>query len=71
MFFEKEIKPVQFEIHKNAWMWPLCSEFTMFNIIDVSVRETKEKSDNPALLHKTISNPALLGEILFWDKRFG
>ena len=45
----KKVKQVHFEIDKNAWMLPLCSEITVVNINDVSVRETEEKSDNQAL----------------------
>ena len=41
----------------------------MVNIYDVSVGETKEKSDNPALWQIIFS--AFLEDILLWDKKFG
>ena len=52
-------------------MRPLCSEISVVNIHDVSVRETKEKSDNQALWQKIVPGPALLEDILFWDKTSG
>ena len=45
---EKE-KQVHFEIDKNVLMYPLCSEITVDNINDVSIKYTKEKSHNLAL----------------------
>ena len=47
------------------------SKITAVNIIDVSVRENKEKSDNSALWQKIILNPANTEDILIWDKRSG
>ena len=51
-------------------MWLLCSEITVVNSTDVSVRETNYKAVNPALWQKIFLNPALL-DILFWDKISG
>ena len=48
-----------------------CSETPLVNINDVSVRETKEKSDNPALWKKIVLYSAFLENILFWDERSG
>ena len=48
----KKLQPIDFK--ENSW-----------NIIDGSVRETEEKSDNPALWQKIILKTALLEDILF------
>ena len=38
---------------------------------DVSVRETKEKSDNLAWWLKIVISPAFLDDTMFWDERSG
>ena len=40
----------------------------MVNINGVSVRDTTDKSENPASWQKNFLNPSLLEDILFWDK---
>ena len=57
---EKKIL-VHLKIDRDAWIWPLCPEITVVNINDVSERDTKEKSDNPALWQKTVFKPSLTG----------
>ena len=71
MFCKKKVKPVHFQIDKNIWMWHLCSEITVVTNNDVLVRETKEKSDNPALWQNIVFTQAILEDILFCDKKSG